>query len=134
MSISNRINKTNVQLDALNKTKITCISQIDQFQDDVNNLIGKQVGENGVFAPIGNLASKEGINRAERGGKDEEGSYAGPLGGVTDPIVINAKSAGQGIAGGAQSAGSGFVSGAQSAGGLFGAGGYQKVEQKQEQK
>ena len=97
---------------------------MDQIQDDVNNLVGNQVGENGLFAPIGNMVSKEGINRAERGGKDDQGSY-GPAGVVAD----GAKSAGSTVAGGAQSAGQGVVGGAQSVGGgvadgVKGAGGY----------
>jgi hypothetical protein len=115
--------------DTLNKTKVTGIPQVDQIQDDVNNLIGNQVGKNGLFAPVGNLASKEGINRAERGGKDDKGTYGGAASSVTDPVVKNAQGAGQGIASGAQSAGQGVVGGAQTAGstltdGAKGAGGY----------
>ncbi|KAK8902232.1 hypothetical protein QC760_009708 [Botrytis cinerea] len=96
--------------DALSKTKVTGVSQIDQIQDDVHNLVGNQLGENGLLAPIGNLAGKEGINRMERNGKDEDGSYGG----------------------GAQSAGSGLASGAKSAGGYVGGifGGGQKEEPK----
>ncbi|TVY16121.1 hypothetical protein LARI1_G007037 [Lachnellula arida] len=115
--------------DTLNQTKVTGIPQVDQIQDDVNNLIGNQVGKNGLFAPIGNLTSKEGINRAERGGKDESGSYGGPASSMTDPMVKNAQGAGEGIANGAQSAGQGVAGGAQTAGstltdGAKGAGGY----------
>lgn len=101
--------------DTLNKSKVTGISQVDQLQDDVHNLVGNQVGENGFFAPIGNLASKEGINRAERGGKDDKGSY-GPLGGVGE----GAKNVGQGVAGGAQTVGGGAVDGVKGAGGYIG--------------
>ncbi|KAL4887324.1 hypothetical protein BJY04DRAFT_175628 [Aspergillus karnatakaensis] len=108
-----------VAKDNLSKTKVTGIPQVDQIQDDTNNLIGNQFGEKGVFAPVGNFASKEGINRAERGGKDENGSYGGPLGGVTDPIVQGGKSAGSGISSGVQSVGS-------SVGGVFGGGSEQK--------
>ncbi|TVY55593.1 hypothetical protein LCER1_G003972 [Lachnellula cervina] len=117
--------------DTLNQTKVTGIPQVDQIQDDVNNLIGNQVGKNGLFAPIGNLASKEGITRAERGGKDDTGtgSYGGPASSVTDPMIKNAQGAGEGIASGAQSAGQGVAGGAQTAGstltdGAKGAGGY----------
>ncbi|KAL2800685.1 hypothetical protein BJX66DRAFT_321622 [Aspergillus keveii] len=101
--------------DTLSKTKVTGIDKVDQLQDDVNNLVGNQVGERGFLAPVGNLASKEGVNRAERGGKDENGSYGGPLGGVTDPIVNGGKNVGQGIGSGAQSVGN-------SVGSLFGGG------------
>ncbi|KAL2815199.1 hypothetical protein BJX63DRAFT_171664 [Aspergillus granulosus] len=96
-----------VTKDTLSKTKISGIDKVDQLQDDVHNLVGNQVGENGLLSPIGNFASKEGVNRAERGGKDESGSYGGPLGGVTDPVVNAGKGVGQGISDGARSVGSG---------------------------
>ncbi|KAL4965543.1 uncharacterized protein BDV14DRAFT_199947 [Aspergillus stella-maris] len=103
-------------LDNLDKTKISGDPRLDQLQDDTNNLIGNQLGEKGYLAPVGNLVSKEGVNRGERGGKDESGSYGGSmLGGVTDPVVNGGKSAGQGISSGAQSVGS-------SVGGVFGGG------------
>jgi hypothetical protein len=108
------------QTDTLNKSKVTGIKQVDQIQDDVHNLVGNQVGENGLLAPIGNLASKEGINRAERGGKDDKGSYGGPAGGYTDPVIKNAKGAGEGVMGGAQKVGGGVVDGAKGAGGYLG--------------
>jgi len=117
--------------DTLNKTKVTGIKQVDQLQDDVHNLIGNQVGRDGFLAPVGNMVSKEGINRAERGGKDDNGTYGGPAAAYSDPIIKNGKSAGEGIATGAQSAGSnaaggvqavgeGLVGGAQNAGGFVG--------------
>ncbi|KAF7513848.1 hypothetical protein GJ744_006462 [Endocarpon pusillum] len=106
--------------DTLNKTKITGIDQVDQLQGDVNNLVGNQVGKGGLLNPVGNLASKEGINRAERGGKDDKGSYGGPAAGLTDPMIKNTKGAGEGIAAGAQSAGSTVTEGAKSAGGYLG--------------
>ncbi|TVY37725.1 hypothetical protein LOCC1_G008116 [Lachnellula occidentalis] len=108
--------------DTLNQTKVTGIPQVDQIQDDVNNLIGNQVGKNGVFAPIGNMTSKEGFNRMERGGKDDTGtgSYGGPASGTTDPMIKNAQGAGEGIANGAQSAGSTLTDGAKGAGGYVG--------------
>lgn len=116
-------------VDTLNKAKVTGIPQVDQIQDDVHNLVGNQLGKNGLFAPIGNLASKEGINRAERGGKDDNGTYGGAAASMTDPVVKNAQGAGQGIASGAQSAGESVVGGAHTAGstltdGAKGAGGY----------
>lgn len=63
--------------DTLDKTKVTGISQVDNLQDGVNNLVGGQVGKDGLLAPVGNMASKEGVNRMERGGKDESGTYGG---------------------------------------------------------
>jgi hypothetical protein len=101
--------------DKLNKTKVTGVPQVDQLQDDVHNLVGNQVGDKGLLAPVGNLASKEGINRAERGGKDEDGKYGGPASSVTDPAVKNVK-------GGGQSVGSSVTSGAKSAGSYIGIG------------
>lgn len=107
------------------------MKQVDQIQDDVNNMVGNQLGENGLLAPVGNALSKEGVNRAERGGKDENGSYGGPLGGVTDPVVSGAKGAGQGVASGAQSLGSSVAGGAKSVGGLFGGSGDAGNEKKE---
>ncbi|KAI8676279.1 hypothetical protein NCS56_00515300 [Fusarium sp. Ph1] len=60
----------------LNKTKVTGVEQVDTLQDGVNNLATGQVGQGGLLQPIGDMASKEGINRAERQGKDDKGGYA----------------------------------------------------------
>ncbi|PYI30607.1 hypothetical protein BP00DRAFT_447282 [Aspergillus indologenus CBS 114.80] len=108
-----------VTKDNLSKTKVTGVKQVDQIQDDVHNLVGNQLGENGLLSPVGNAVSKEGINRAERKGKDENGSYGGPLGGVTDPVVEGSKSAGQGLYSGAQSAGSSLAAGTKSVAGAI---------------
>ncbi|KAH9904976.1 hypothetical protein F4778DRAFT_780139 [Xylariomycetidae sp. FL2044] len=59
----------------LNKTKVTGVEQVDNLQDGVNNLAAGQVGQGGLLQPVGDLLSKEGVNRAERQGKDEDGSY-----------------------------------------------------------
>ncbi|KAL2837958.1 hypothetical protein BJY01DRAFT_220362 [Aspergillus pseudoustus] len=105
-----------VTKDTLSKTKITGVDKIDQLQDDVHNLVGNQVGEKGLLSPVGNFASKEGVNRAERRGKDEEGSYGGSaLGGITDPVVNAGKGVGQGVSSGAQAVGN-------SVGSMFGGG------------
>jgi hypothetical protein len=106
--------------DTLNKTKVTGIDQVDQLQGDVNNLVGNQVGKGGLLKPLGDIASKEGINRAERGGKDDSGTYGGPAASVADPMIKNTKGAGEGLAGGAKSAGSTVTEGASSAGGYLG--------------
>lgn len=47
----------------------------------MNSTVGQQVGKGGVLQPVGDMASKEGVNRAERGGKDDSGSYTGGVGG-----------------------------------------------------
>ncbi|KAF2125766.1 hypothetical protein P153DRAFT_256850, partial [Dothidotthia symphoricarpi CBS 119687] len=57
----------------LDKSKISGISQVDQLQDGVHGLVSGQVGQGGIAQPLGDAMSKEGINRAERGGKDEQG-------------------------------------------------------------
>ncbi|KAK6501407.1 hypothetical protein TWF481_009247 [Arthrobotrys musiformis] len=76
----------------LEKSKVTGVKQVDKLQDGVHNLAAGQVGKDGLLQPVGDLVSKQGVNRIERGGKDEDGSYGGPLGGVTDPIIDGAKS------------------------------------------
>ncbi|KAH8691649.1 hypothetical protein BGW36DRAFT_432197 [Talaromyces proteolyticus] len=97
--------------DTLNKTKVTSVSQIDQLQDDVHNLVGNQVGENGIAAPLGDIASKEGINRMERGGRDDKGSYGGPATQYTDPMIQNTKDT---ISGGMKTVGNSILEGAES--------------------
>jgi hypothetical protein len=104
----------------LDKTKVTGISQVDQIQDDVNNLVGNQLGSKGLLAPVTNMASKEGIDRAERGGKDDKGTYGGPVAGYSDPVLEKGQAAGQGIAGGAQKVGGGVVDGVKGGAGYLG--------------
>ncbi|KAF2767751.1 hypothetical protein EJ03DRAFT_328938 [Teratosphaeria nubilosa] len=105
--------------DSLDKSKVTGVEQVDKLQDGVNNLAAGQVGQGGLLQPVGDAFSKEGINRAERGGKDDSGSYGS---GAADSVVGGAKSAGQT----AQNAGSSLYSGASSAAGsvtgMFGGG------------
>lgn len=107
-------------VDALDKSKITGIDQVDSVQGSVNEAVGKQVGKGGLLQPLGDLASKEGVNRAERGGKDEKGCYivatdAGEKSGYLSAAGDYAASAGNGVWSGAKSAG-GYVRG------MFGAG------------
>lgn len=79
------------------------------------------MGKGGLAQPIGDAVSKEGVNRAERGGKDENGnSSTGPLGGYGQSAMDSVKGAGSGLTGGAQSAGSGVTDGAKGAGGAVG--------------
>ncbi|KAI0143128.1 hypothetical protein GGR57DRAFT_495323 [Xylariaceae sp. FL1272] len=59
----------------LNKTKVTGVKQVDNLQDGVNNLVTGQVGQGGILQPVGDMVSKEGINRTERQGKDDQGGY-----------------------------------------------------------
>lgn len=109
----------------LDQTKVTGIDQVDNLQDGVNNLVGGQVGKGGLAQPLGDAVSKEGINRAERGGKDDKGNPVesqGPLGGYGQSAADGVKGGASSVAGGAKSAG-GYV------GGMFG-GGKGKEEKK----
>ena len=99
--------------DTLDKTKVTGVDQVDNLQDGVNNLVGGQFGKGGLLQPVGDSVSKEGMNRAERGGKDESGSYGGA---AANTVTDGAKSAG-GYASGAASS---VTDGAKSAGGALG--------------
>lgn len=73
------------------------------------------MGKGGLLQPVGDMVSKEGVNRAERGGKDSDGSYGGQASAVVDPVAKNAQSAGNSVWSGAQSA-------AGSVTGMFGGG------------
>ncbi|ORY12490.1 hypothetical protein BCR34DRAFT_587124 [Clohesyomyces aquaticus] len=100
----------------LDKTKVTGIEQVDNLQDGVNNLAGGLVGKGGLAQPVGDFVSKEGMNRAERGGKDDKGrplESQGPLGGY-------GQSAADGVKGGASGVANGVTGGAKSAGGYLG--------------
>jgi len=100
----------------LDKTKVTGVEQIDNLQDGVNNLAGGLVGKGGIAQPVGDMASKEGVNRAERGGKDDKGrplESQGPLGGYGDSAAGGVKGVAGGITDGAKGLGG-------SVGGLFG--------------
>ncbi|KAJ5364626.1 uncharacterized protein N7496_010339 [Penicillium cataractarum] len=92
-----------ISIDTLAKTKVTGIDQVDKIQDDTANLVGNQIGDKGLLKPVGQFASKEGVNRAERNGKDESGSYMGPVAGLFDKGKEGASSAGSGLARGAES-------------------------------
>ncbi|ROT38959.1 hypothetical protein SODALDRAFT_276641 [Sodiomyces alkalinus F11] len=102
----------------LDKTKVTGIEQVDTLQDGVNGLVAGQVGQGGLLQPVGDYASKEGVNRAERQGKDEQGRYttgaqAAPGGEAVEDVV-------SGVADGGKSAGAAAAEGVKNAGGLVG--------------
>lgn len=68
----------------------------------MHGLVSGSVGQGGIAQPLGDAVSKEGINRAERGGKDENGNpieSQGPLGGYGQSAVDGVKG-GVGQAGG----------------------------------
>ncbi|RGP79027.1 hypothetical protein FLONG3_2933 [Fusarium longipes] len=88
----------------LDKTKVTGIEQVDTLQDGVNNLATGQVGQGGLLQPVGDMASKEGINRAERQGKDEDGGYvnknipgSGAMNSTGSAVVGGGKGAAEGL-------------------------------------
>ena len=89
--------------DTLDKSKVTGVDQVDNLQDGVNGLVGGQFGKGGLLQPVGDTVSKEGINRSERAGKDESGSYGGAAGGYVSGAASS-------VTNGAKSAG-GYVSG-----------------------
>ncbi|KAL8873534.1 MAG: hypothetical protein Q9174_001015 [Haloplaca sp. 1 TL-2023] len=53
--------------DQLDKTKITGDKNVDAIQDGVNTGVSGQFKEGGLLGGVGDLVSKEGVNRAERG-------------------------------------------------------------------
>ncbi|KAI1646833.1 uncharacterized protein F4817DRAFT_316550 [Daldinia loculata] len=67
------LTKAYLTIEQLDKAKVTHIEQVDTLQDGVNGAVAGQVGQGGLLQPVGDLVSKEGFNRAERGGKDEQG-------------------------------------------------------------
>ncbi|KAK4241202.1 hypothetical protein C8A03DRAFT_30685 [Achaetomium macrosporum] len=95
----------------LNKTKVTPIEPVNNLQDGVNDLAAGQVGQDGLGRPVGDLASREGINRFERKGKDENGDYVPgevtePAGGAGDMAAgAGIAVVGGAVAGGQQAAG-----------------------------
>jgi len=46
---------------------------VNKLQDGINSTIGGQLGQGGLGEGVGDTVSKEGVNRSERGGKDESG-------------------------------------------------------------
>ncbi|KAG7134335.1 hypothetical protein HYQ45_007653 [Verticillium longisporum] len=118
----------------LDKTKVTGISQVDTLQDGVHGLVAGQVGQGGLLQPVGDLVSKEGVNRTERQGKDDKGNYADS----SIPGAGVANSAATGLVDGGKAVGGGVTSGVKGAGGyvggLFGGGKKPEEEQQQQQK
>lgn len=99
------------------------MEQVDTLQDGVNNLVSSQVGQGGILQPVGDLASREGANRAERGGKGEDGSYVPGAPGATIPVDDVAEG-GKAVAGaaaeGVKDAGEAAASGVKGAGAFLG--------------
>jgi hypothetical protein len=117
---SSQITNTNPDLPAkenLDQAKNTNISQHNTLQDSGNDLVAGQLGQDGLGKPVGDMLSKEGMNRVERNGRDENGGYL-PLqeeGGSTGA------GAGAGLGGGVGDVGKGAVEGGRKAvGGLLG--------------
>lgn len=117
----------------LDKTKVTSIRQVDTLQDGVNSLVASQVGQDGLGAPAGDLVSREGINRFERKGKDEEGRYVPAAGEAVGQAVAGAGTAvlGGAAAAGAQAAGA-VQGGGERVAGWFGFGGGSRSKERGE--
>jgi hypothetical protein len=98
----------------LDKTKVTGIGPVDNLQDGVNGLATGQLGQGGLLQPVTDKTSKEGINRAERQGKDDKGGYV--------PSSIPGGEAASNAVGGAAEGGKSVASSVGS--GIKGAGGY----------
>ncbi|KAK0712916.1 hypothetical protein B0T26DRAFT_715685 [Lasiosphaeria miniovina] len=109
----------------LDKTKVTGVKQVDTLQDGVNDLVSGQIGQGGLGQSVGDLASREGMSRAERSGKDNKGEYISTDGtAAVVPGGSTVAGAGNAVAGGAasgaQQAAAGVQSGVKSVGGLMG--------------
>lgn len=99
---------------------MTGVEQVDNLQDGVNNLVAGQIGQGGIAQPVGDMASREGMNRAERQGRDDKGGYVPDSAG---PVSTGANSVAGGVASGGQKVAGGLQSGLQGAGGMLGLGG-----------
>lgn len=122
---------TRASSENLDKTKVTGVEQVDTLQDGVNNLVAGQVGQGGLLQPVGDMASKEGVNRTERQGKDDQGGYVPGASSVPGGQTVN--SAVSGVADGGKAAGNATANGVKNAGGYIGGmlgGGKQEAEQK----
>lgn len=62
-----RVNASLTLTDQLRQTKITGDKNVDAVQEGVAEGVGGQFGSGGLLGGVGELASKEGVNRAERG-------------------------------------------------------------------
>jgi hypothetical protein len=109
---------------------VTGVEQVDTLQDGVNHLAAGQVGQGGLLQPIGDLASKEGMTRAERQGKDDKGGYAPS----NIPGAQATNAAIGGVAEGGKAVGGKMTDGVKGAGGyvgnMFGGGGKNEQQQK----
>lgn len=57
----------NITIDKLKATKITGDKNVDAIQDRVAEGVGGQFAKGGLLGGVGEISSKEGVNRAERG-------------------------------------------------------------------
>jgi hypothetical protein len=68
--------------------------------------VSRQVGQGGIGQPIGDLASREGLNRFERQGKDDKGGYlpqqAGPFAQGGNSVIGGLADGGKKVTGAAQ--------------------------------
>lgn len=67
--------RANTPPEQLEQTKVTNVEPVNKLQDGINSTVGGQIGQGGLGEDVGNMVSKEGINRSERQGKDENGKF-----------------------------------------------------------
>jgi len=103
-------------LDNLDKTKVTNISEVDALQDSANDIVAGQVGQDGLGRPAGDLLSQEGINRIERKGMNEDGQYLPS----SSSVVEGASTAGEAVAGAGVAVVGGVIAGGRQAAGAVG--------------
>lgn len=89
----------------------------------MHNLVTSQAGQGGLGQPIGDMVSREGINRTERGGKDNKGGYLPTAGG---PVSKGGDAVIGGVSQGAKQTAGAVQGGLGSVGGALGFGGQKK--------
>jgi hypothetical protein len=101
--------------DTLNKTTLpegTAPKGATTLQSDTHNLVANQLGQDGLGRPVGDLVSREGVNRVERKGKDERGGYVPDVPGVETAGGVGV---GQAVAGAGNAVVGGVVAGSEQA-------------------
>ncbi len=65
--ISSKLTPLPPPTEQLDKTKLTNDSSLNSIQDGLNTGVSGQLKSDGLLGGVGDLVSKEGVNRAERG-------------------------------------------------------------------
>lgn len=82
LKISQKHHQVNILcLENLDQTKVTGVEPVNKVQDGVHGLVAGQLGQGGLLQPVGDLVSKEGINKYEENqGIENQGKYLPKLG------------------------------------------------------